>query len=168
MPEALSLGFDPIEDRLVLSAGRPGEAVEFHLTRRFTREFATRLAALAAESATAPPTASSAQRSKLASLHHDAIARDLPIETTRAKAPSYAPGARPALVTGVRFGRSKANPSVRLIGLRCQDGRRFDLKLPPALLHGFIEMLRRRLADTDWGIELLPPQPEVEHRSLMH
>lgn len=169
MSDSIGLGYDPVEDRLTLTTtSASGETRTLHLTRRFTRVLVRRLERMAGETAGAPERGDGAQRGGIAALHHDAVAEKTRFEPRKVPRPSSADGARPLLVTGVRSGRSKSEPVRWLLELTCDGGAKIRLTLSTRLLHGFIELLRRHLPRTDWGIELLPEPTDDRHRALMH
>ena len=168
MSQALALTYDPVEDRLLLAlTDGNGQERELHLTRRFTRLLVRRLEGLAERTAQAPAGVDAGQRESLAALHHDAQAGKVPIEKTRRPTPP--PDARrPALATGVRTGRTRNPPERWIVEFQLQDGKTVKLTLSVRLLHGFIELIRRRLPATEWGVELLPEPADQRHRRVMH
>lgn len=169
MSELIALRFDPVEDRLALRiSSANGEERIVHLTRRFTRLLATALERIAAETAGSPADSEAGQRSNLAALHHEAIAAQTRIEFRKARGSPQLRDQLPLLATGVRTGRKKSTPVRWMLELTCQGQRRIMLTLSTRMLHGFIDLLRRHLPETDWGIELLAAPRDDAHRSLMH
>lgn len=167
MSSGISLRYDPIEDRLVLTCTtQDGAAQELHLTRRFMRMFAKRLAAIAAQTAQAPAGVDRGQRENLAALHHDAQAGKVAIEKSETR--SADAGVRPLLVTGVRTGRLGGQRERWVVEFRGDGSKPVRLALSVRMMHGFIELLRRRLPATDWGIELLAEPADERHKQVMH
>jgi hypothetical protein len=169
MTESLALGFDPVEDRLALTiTSGDAEKRTIHLTRRVTRRLADILTRLARETAEAPANVDDAQRGNLAALHHDAVAGRTPIQSGRMKRPSSDPADRPLLVTGLRSGRFRSGSPRWLIEFSCEGDQKIKITMSKRMLHAFIELLRRRLPTTEWGIELLAAPTDERHRLVMH
>ncbi len=170
MPRSIALSFDPVEDRLALTiVAASGEERIVHLTRRVTRSLAGTLEKMAKETAEPPPDSDERQRGDLAVLHHEALAEQTSIHSERVDRKDADPADRPLLVTGVRAGRTRTAPVRWLLEFSCVDKQTIKLNLSARMLHGFIELLRRRLPGTQWGIDLLAaPADGARHRLVVH
>lgn len=154
---------------MLTCTSRSGKVQAVHFTRRFTRMFAKRLATIAAQTAQPPAGVDRVERDSLAALHHDAQAGKVAIE--EAEPPPRNPdaeGERPLLVTRVRTGRAGGQRERWIVEFRGEGGAPVRLTLSVRMMHGFIELIRRRLPATDWGIDLLAEPPDQSHRRLMH
>ncbi|MFO1198326.1 MAG: hypothetical protein U1E86_15275 [Burkholderiaceae bacterium] len=166
MSTALAVGYDAEEDRVQLSFTlTDGKRRSVYLTRRITRALVARLTQVAGTTAEVPAAASPQDRRNLAALHHDAVAHRLPISSQPRKPP--AEDERPPLVVDIRFARHKSNGRW-MLKFVCRERASLTLELTTEMLHGFIELIRRRLPSTGWDLELLSAPADDAHRRVMH
>lgn len=161
MADSLQLDYDAAEDRLVLSffrdrdaaageIGAPESPPSLLLTRRVVAAWRPDLRAVAERSAAVSPQLHPAARRVMASAHHEVMAA----QVKRASAPPVRPPAgRAALVERVVSGRHKDGRWV--LRFESRDGGVHALKLSTALLHAFIALLDRRIAEAGWGLPIM-------------
>jgi hypothetical protein len=159
--ESLALRYSPVEDRLELRvrSREPAQEYRYALTRRVTLRLAQQLAKAVELSAEMPAHVDPAVRRSISLAHHEAVASQASIQ--RGPGAGEAPlatGEAPVLASRIDCGRSKDG---RLWLLRISGPGRtaVALTLAPKTLHGLVELLRRRLAEAQWGVELLPGAP---------
>ena len=156
MLDSLALRYSPVEDRLELRvrSKEPAQEYRFALTRRVTLRLAQQLAKAVELSAEAPAHVDPAARRSISLAHHEAVASRASIQ--RGPAGGEAPVATaPVLVSRIDCGRSK-DGRLWLLRISGPDRAAVALTLAPETLHGLVELLRRRLAEEQWGIQLLP------------
>lgn len=167
MLESLSLRYSPVEDRLELRvrSKEPAQEYRFALTRRVTLRLAQHLVKAVELSAEAPAHVDSASRRSISLAHHEAVASQASIQRgpVGGEAP-VATGETPLLVSRIDCGRSR-DGRLWLLRISCPDRAAVALTLEANTLHGFVELLRRRLAEAQWGIELLPAAPPTAGKS---
>jgi hypothetical protein len=176
MLDRLSIRYDPTEDRLELDvvtrrpAGDDAREYRFALTRRVTRDWLAQLARAVELSAPLPAHVDPATRREIAGTHHRALASQA--RYARASdAPARAPrvtGSRPVLLRRIDCARRRDGERW-LLRLRHGAGESLDLVLTPATLHGVIELLCRRLQQTDWGLAApVPADSPAPARRVVH
>jgi hypothetical protein len=172
MLDSLALRYSPVEDRLELRvrSKEPAQEYRFALTRRVTLRLAQQLAKAVELSAETPAHVDPAARRSISLAHHEAVASRASIQ--RGPAGGVAPvatGEAPVLVSRIDCGRSK-DGRLWLLRISGPDRAAVALTLAPETLHGLVELLRRRLAEAQWGIELLPAAAPAAGKStrVMH
>jgi hypothetical protein len=156
--DSLALRYSPVEDRLELRvrSKEPAQEYRFALTRRVTLRLAQQLAKAAELSADAPAYVDPAARRSISLAHHEAVASQASIQRgTDTNPVPVATGEAPLLVSRVDCGRTK-DGRLWVLRLSCPGRAAVAVTLASKSLHGFVELLRRRLAESQWGIELLP------------
>lgn len=152
MADELQLDYDPAEDRLALTIRKAGSSPEtLLLTRRLVKAWCLDLRRAVDHSAAVSPELHPAARSAISAAHH----RSLAAQVERASAPPVRleSADKALMVSAVRTGVSKDRRWSLRFELRSGGVR--QLVLSPALLHGLVALLDRRLAEADWGLRIL-------------
>lgn len=150
MLKSLNLGYDALEDRLVLRV-RTDESPDdqvLHLTRRVCAQWRVDLERLVDQSAQVPEHLPAATRAAVASAHHQAVAAQAPI---RGEPPPPPPRGPVHLVTGIRCGHNRSNQHW-VVQFTAANGGQLNLQLSQQTLHGLVNLLRQQVAKAGWGL----------------
>lgn len=161
MADSLQLDYDPAEDRLVLTFRRdrgevqgeaeaPEATPSLLLTRRVVAAWRPHLRAAAERSAALSPQLHPAARQVMTSAHHAVMATQA---RKSAAPPILPPAGQSKLVKRVQTGLHKDGHWLLRFELREGGGR--GLKISTAVLHAFIALLDRRIAQAGWGLPII-------------
>jgi len=156
MLETLQLDYLADEDRLVLKISEKGQGVAepvqrcWWLTRRTVAAWLPDLRAMAEASAAVVPQLHPAARQVMTSAHHAAMAAQA--RTGSAPAPGRVEVADATLITRVVCGRHADGRWV--LQFELGDKSKASLKVTSSVLHAFMALLERRLAQANWGLRL--------------
>jgi hypothetical protein len=161
MLKSWQIRFDAEEDRLLmvlLAADAAGQELRYQLavTRRVCSQWLGQLRTLVQWSAQVPPQASAMQQQHIAQTHHQALAKQATFtKSPNPSATAAAPASATWLVTRIVCGQRKDDGRWAL-RFESREGEPLDLTLSSPTLHGTIELLRRQLALSQWGLAALP------------
>jgi hypothetical protein len=151
-----SVGIDylPEEDRLRIDVrSRSGDVHRFLLTRRVCALWLRDLEATALRSAAVPERLDPAAKATLTGLHHTALVQQAKFGRVQPSPEEASPA--PQLLASVECGIDRRGEKWA-IRFTTVHGDVLTLSLTAQTLHGIIELLRRQLVRTDWGLSLLP------------
>jgi hypothetical protein len=154
MLQSVGITYVPEEDRLRIDIrAKDGAESSFLLTRRVCAAWLRDLEAMAVKSAQVPEHVDPAIRTSIASAHHSALAQQAKYGHSRQEAAERLPD--PSLLSRIGCGvdRRSGQWALRFFGTKNQV---VTLSLSPQTFHGVVELLRKQLAATDWGLQLLP------------
>ena len=163
MLHSIRIRYDAPEDRLELVIRvQEDSAYRFHMTRRVAVRFAAQLQALAVWSAGVPASVDPVTRSSITAGHHNVLAAQAPIGAAPqpARPLQVLTGERPVLITDVRCGRSNEDGRW-VLSFDFGKDQTLNLQLQQSTLHGVIELFRRKLQESDWGLALLAQAPSA-------
>lgn len=147
----MNVSFDPHHDRLLLKVSTTdAQEFRFWFTRRMVLRIWPRMVTVMEA---APQVASNPLAAAPLEFRHAAAVQKTDFATpyvAEGKTPALA--AEPLLVS--QFSLSETMPEHYTMVLAAKDGASVNLKLPGALLHGFIQLLQDTARGAEWGVTL--------------
>lgn len=164
----IQVRFDPEQDRLLLRVNTSSASeLQCWLTRRMVRRLWPHLEnALSASPKVAAQPTPQARETVKAFEREGAIQGSDLSQPYRDEVESRPLGDVPILVSKVNLRRVGDQ---HLLSMNPRDGQGFTLRVHDRVLHTVCELIRRAVAQAEWGLELGPaPAPRVEQPELRH
>lgn len=153
MMEQIQVGYNAVQDRLMLSVSDKGTKYQVWLTRRFVILFLGQLQKAAANDPVVKQQPTAPQKSEImdfqkqhAATQSNVSQSKTPIEVNTEEGPVL-------LATGIQV-------EGQTLHLLCLDKKRLSLGLTTSLTYALINLIEKALTHTGWGFKGVNPKPK--------